>query len=1156
MAWPEATDYNEAIQNPTVCFHDPDLKQGQPEVNALGWPLPYTGNFAAVYKVFGPDGIPWAVKCFTREVAGLRERYHAISAHLRQAKLPFMVDFEYLEEGIRIRGDWYAVVKMRWVEGLTLNDFLKGHVDKPQLLEKLSQMWVKLTRELRRAGIAHADLQHGNVLLVPGGKSGVLSVRLIDYDGMHVPALANSQSGEVGHANFQHPDRARQHVYDAEVDRFPHLVIYTALRALLAGGRALWEKHDNGDNLLFREQDFTDPAKSPLFHELWQLPDAAVRGLTTHLARACQGPIADAPLLTDLTDADNSSKGAEKPRTGIRAAKKTASADEPTTVAPGGRRKLAATVAGRFDTRKLLLLGGGAAALLLAVIVGAILLSSGSDAGDVQPQARGPIVPPQPAPIVPVDPGLPGRGPEGNEPAQPRAIRVPDVTLHPGETTTVEVSVDRGEFKGRIELLVAEIGGGKEAPGSGAVPMPVNPETRTLQVDKSIILAPGQMKGELRVTAGANMQAEVREFRVEIHCEGEAFAPKGGGPPGPIGAELPEGQAPLPGGMPAAERVRTTFRVAVTKPPRSNPSVLPVGNVVRGATRDMQLDVLRAAVLALDYNSQAQSVMMRFQPGAKVDVNNGIPAEVIRPHRLVVVTATFPYRQQLDAFRKALGVATVGELFDRPDTTPRFVGLNVWRREVQPDGSRKPPESLYRVEPETDRVTVHPAIEKLLRESAYDDEQAEGIAGLTFPGLATPLPALISGTYPPLDLTGLDSQAGAPGVKGTGAASPPKLRPGSPGMGANARLMLVPLKQFPQEFQDRLEGKSRVFDLHGLPQEGLRGERPPPIEVGPGGIVPGGKLPSDPRATGREGVPAKCLVRFFDADAQPGRVYEYSIQVCLANPNHGKRDEVRTEEEARPRHLLSPAVLTPPVAIGSDYLCYAFDQHALASKSKNLYSPNNRGVDTSPVTADLAPVQIHRWAGTFRATGHHGNHILGDWIIAERLLVPRGELLTRSSFQTQVPEWSQARGRFEFASTVPGQPRLPTKALPNPNILLDLNSERAAPVLVDFRGGKREEYRTPLGPLRDEGALELLVLSPDGKLDVRSNRADSAEARAEAGERQERYEAWRSRLQAIRDTQENAGTDFVPVNPITLPRPSTTYRWWYQRNPPMIIPRR
>ena len=37
----------------------------------------------------------------------------------------------------------------------------------PQVLEKLCQIWVKLARRLREAEVAHGDLQHGNVLLVP-----------------------------------------------------------------------------------------------------------------------------------------------------------------------------------------------------------------------------------------------------------------------------------------------------------------------------------------------------------------------------------------------------------------------------------------------------------------------------------------------------------------------------------------------------------------------------------------------------------------------------------------------------------------------------------------------------------------------------------------------------------------------------------------------------------------------------------------------------------------------------------------------------------------------------------------------------------------------------------------------------------------------------
>jgi hypothetical protein len=65
-------------------FADPDLKGGAPATNELGLPMPFSGNFADVYEVQG-SGERWAVKCFTREVPGLRERYQEISRHLRQA---------------------------------------------------------------------------------------------------------------------------------------------------------------------------------------------------------------------------------------------------------------------------------------------------------------------------------------------------------------------------------------------------------------------------------------------------------------------------------------------------------------------------------------------------------------------------------------------------------------------------------------------------------------------------------------------------------------------------------------------------------------------------------------------------------------------------------------------------------------------------------------------------------------------------------------------------------------------------------------------------------------------------------------------------------------------------------------------------------------
>ncbi len=164
----------------------------------------------------------------------------------------------------------------------------------------MSRNWGRMAKYLRMAKVGHCDLQHGNVLLVPGANANSLALKLIDYDGMWVPALAGTKSGEVGHASYQHPRRLREATYSIDVDRFPVLLIATALRALQVKGRALWEKYDNGDNLLFKEADLLEPLKSHLFLDLTKTGDALVRRMMDFLVLALRGSVENAPLLEDV----------------------------------------------------------------------------------------------------------------------------------------------------------------------------------------------------------------------------------------------------------------------------------------------------------------------------------------------------------------------------------------------------------------------------------------------------------------------------------------------------------------------------------------------------------------------------------------------------------------------------------------------------------------------------------------------------------------------------------------------------------------------------------------------------------------------------------------------------------------------------------------
>lgn len=271
MPWPTPQDYNEAIQNPRVCFSDPTLRAGIVDLTPLGLPRPITGNFASVYRL-RCSGRDWAVRCFWREYADMQERYAAISDHLKWAGLPYTIGFEYLPEGIRIRGQWYPILKMEWVDGSLLDEHLRRHSSDSAALRQLADRWLVMIGAFQRAEIAHGDLQHGNVMVVDG------DFKLVDYDCMYVPALRGRMSHEIGHQNYQHPRRGVAD-FGPALDRFSALVIYLSLVALSTDAALGTSFHAGDECLLLRKQDFENPNASSTFSTLMVQENPRVRSL-------------------------------------------------------------------------------------------------------------------------------------------------------------------------------------------------------------------------------------------------------------------------------------------------------------------------------------------------------------------------------------------------------------------------------------------------------------------------------------------------------------------------------------------------------------------------------------------------------------------------------------------------------------------------------------------------------------------------------------------------------------------------------------------------------------------------------------------------------------------------------------------------------------
>lgn len=306
MPWPTPQDYNEAIQNPSFTFSDRELQSGSCEVTALGLPKPITGNFASVYRLHCQDR-DWAVRCFWRELSDMQQRYRAISAHLAAAALPYTVGFEYQPRGIRVRGSWYPILKMEWVEGQLLNDFLVSHLSDPLALETLKVSWVRMVCDLERSGCAHGDLQHGNVLVVNG------ELKLVDYDGMFVPALRGMRSHELGQQHYQHPQRDATD-FGPHLDRFSSWVIYLSIAAVQVDP-SLWVSTQAGDErLLLQRNDFVQPSTSPALELLAGHTDPELQVLASEFRAAIEKPVKAVPSLSTALSRGSTVSGVDPVR--------------------------------------------------------------------------------------------------------------------------------------------------------------------------------------------------------------------------------------------------------------------------------------------------------------------------------------------------------------------------------------------------------------------------------------------------------------------------------------------------------------------------------------------------------------------------------------------------------------------------------------------------------------------------------------------------------------------------------------------------------------------------------------------------------------------------------------------------------------------------
>lgn len=261
-------------------------------------PKPVSGSSATVFSLIGADGRKrTAVKCFTRHVSDREYRYQKISEHLAQVdddslSQSWKMDFEYLSDGILVDGVRYPILKMNWVDGIHLSKWLSTHHQDQAAVAEIAQKFVELMNDLYRNNIAHGDLQHGNLLVADDR-----TLRLVDYDGLFVPALAGERGNEIGHRNYQSPRRTLDD-FGPDMDNFSAWVIYASLSSV-AADPAIWSQmHDaESECLILSGDDFSDPASSAHFPGLLRHPNDEVNASMGQLALLCEDDYGEIPRL-------------------------------------------------------------------------------------------------------------------------------------------------------------------------------------------------------------------------------------------------------------------------------------------------------------------------------------------------------------------------------------------------------------------------------------------------------------------------------------------------------------------------------------------------------------------------------------------------------------------------------------------------------------------------------------------------------------------------------------------------------------------------------------------------------------------------------------------------------------------------------------------
>lgn len=256
-----------SVENQGVLILDEHARNGIFRRDDRGRLLAYSGGFSVVFPYNTANNKKWAFRCWHSDVKNSKKRYEIVSKAIQKAQLDFLCDFEYIEKGINVEGKVYPITRMKWINGITIKDYICQNRNSKYLLKELADKFLSMTRNLHRLSLAHGDLQHGNILV-----SNNKQLYLVDYDSFYCPQLKGEADNVTGLPDYQHPARINNKFVSEKLDYFSELIIYLSILAI-AEVPSLTDKYKvvDSDRLLFSKEDFADIKNAPIYNDIYSL---------------------------------------------------------------------------------------------------------------------------------------------------------------------------------------------------------------------------------------------------------------------------------------------------------------------------------------------------------------------------------------------------------------------------------------------------------------------------------------------------------------------------------------------------------------------------------------------------------------------------------------------------------------------------------------------------------------------------------------------------------------------------------------------------------------------------------------------------------------------------------------------------------------------